>query len=213
MKLFRVFIIEYVFYGLMFSAYVIILSITLGFAHFLMMDGIMVAGLVVNVLLFGVFFVFLIIYAKYPLVIGEFRSKFDNDKYLGKYFYVGVFLERVVTGLALAVLSFDHQTALVALAFVPLLVLVIVKRPYKGDNLRVALNYSIILLNIGLISLYSYIAEGHPAYPLYCYTTIVTQLGVAMLYSGYYYFIDWKNIYLPTLGMEKAQYASYLSND
>ena len=62
----------------MFSAYIIILSITIGFAHFLLMDGVLVAGLVVNVLLFGVFFVFLIVYSKYPIVVGEFRSKFNN---------------------------------------------------------------------------------------------------------------------------------------
>ena len=54
----------------MFSAYVIVLSITIGFAHFLVMNGVMVAGLVVNVLLFGDFFVFLIILAKYPIVAG-----------------------------------------------------------------------------------------------------------------------------------------------
>ena len=213
MKLCRVLLIELVFYGLMFSSYVIVLSITLGFAHFLMMDEVMVAGLILNVLLLGVFFIFLIIQGKYPLVMGEFRSKFVEDRTVGKNFYVGVVLERIVTSFALAVLSFQHQTPLVALAFIPLLVVVIIKRPYKTDNLRVGLNYSIILVNITLLTLYTYIAESSPAYPLYAYATIVTLIVVALFYNGYYYFLDWRDIYEPTLGMQKEQLAAYIASN
>ena len=84
---------------------------------------------------------------------------------------------------------------MVAVGFILMLILVICKRPYASDNLRVALNYSITLINIGLLTLYSFIGESHPEYPFYCYWTIAVLLMFAMLYNGYYYFIDWKNIY------------------
>jgi len=58
---------------MMFSAYYIFLSLILSFSYFLIMTSMMMAGLAINVLFCGFFIVYLIIYAKYPLIMGEFK--------------------------------------------------------------------------------------------------------------------------------------------
>jgi hypothetical protein len=174
---------ELCFYGMMFSAYTIVVALALDLLSTqpeFMGVGIG-AVLVFALVLFGVFL------HKYPMLFGEFREKFNSERVVQSHFYCFLIVERVITAGIIAASPFQPTEAVLIGLLALQLGTVLIAKPYKGDRawLRPFLNLLISILIELIYLLTPQLGPSLQQYSVYAPFAIVALLMVATAFSAY----------------------------
>lgn len=172
------------FYGLMFSAYEIVLALCIE----VMNIGSGMVGLAIGGALTLLLVLFAVLLHKYPELFGEFFEKFNRDNCIQSHYYCLLVGERVLTVGCLAMAFFSPQSAIIIGILAVQMVLVLWKQPYKGERawLRPFLNLLFSVLVQAIYVLLPMLSSS-PTYSSYAPYAIEAVLAAVLAYNIYYY--------------------------
>lgn len=174
---------ELCFYGMMFSAYTIVVAEALD----LLSSQPEFMGVGVGAVLLLALVLFGVLLHKYPLMFGEFRNRFNSMRVIQSHFYCFLIVERVVTAGIIAASPFQPTQAIIIGILALQLGTVVIAKPYKGDGawLRPFLNLLISILVELIYLLTPQLGSSMPQFSAYAPFAIVGLLMIAVAYSGY----------------------------
>ena len=176
---------EICFYGMMFSAYTVLVALALD----ALSSQPEFAGIGIGAVLVIALLLFAVLLHKYPAMFGEFREKFNSERVIQSHFYCFLIAERILTAAILAASPFEPTQAVVIGVLALQMGTVLIAKPYKGDRawLRPFLNLLISILIELIYLLTPQLGPSMKPYVVYAPFAIIGLLMVAASYSAYFF--------------------------
>jgi glucan phosphoethanolaminetransferase (alkaline phosphatase superfamily) len=168
----------------MFSAYEIVLSLGIEVTHM----GSGMIGLAIGAVLTLVVAIFGVLLHRHPELFGEFTEKFNKESCIQSHYYCFLIAERIITAACLVMAFFNPLGAVIVGLLALQIVLVVWRKPYKGDRawLRPFLNLLLSIL-IQMVFILSPMLSSNPSFARYAPFAVLAILAAVLAYNIYYF--------------------------